>query len=158
MIVRASAFVALAMLMTAQPAAAQRSLPVCSDSMPVTGDTTRGGYMAPQVRGIVMPPVGYPKSMNGGTLEVRFLVNTEGVPDSFYVVGFVDPKYEKTLREAFLQYRFRPAAVDGCRRQGWSTQRMSFGPLPGRAPPTRQPAPPLKPLPPPPLPSSPPRP
>jgi hypothetical protein len=153
--VRTRILIVFAIVMAARPAVAQ--LPVCADSLPFTGDTTGVGYVAPRPTQIVVPPVGFPKSMHNGFLEVRFLVNTAGIADTAEVVGFVDPKYQKTLRKSLGQYRFAPARMPGCRRQGWYTLQMTLGPR-GGPPPSRTPWPRAQPLPPAPVPPPPPRP
>ena len=116
-------------LSVASPAAPlQAQLPICADSLPFTGDTATRGYIGPSPRSIVMMPAGHPKSMNGTSIEVRFLVNTAGTWDSLDITGFVEEEYGLKLRKALAQYRFSPASLKGCFRQGWARVTMSFGP------------------------------
>lgn len=126
--------VALTLMVAAPPASAQRGRPVCSDSMPFTGDTAGIGYLPPQVRSIFMPPSAVPKRMHG-TLELRFLVKTDGAWDSLHTVGVIDPRYDRDLRKALAKYRFGPAVLGGCRRQGWAVMHLTFGPRAGAVPP-----------------------
>ncbi|MEO5825693.1 MAG: hypothetical protein ABIR59_07390 [Gemmatimonadales bacterium] len=90
-------------------------------------------YLPPQVRSTFLPPPDAPKSMNG-TLELRFLVKTDGSWDTLHTVGLIDPTYDRKFRKALAKYRFAPAVLGGCRRQGWAVMHVTFGPLPAGAP------------------------
>ncbi len=114
----------LAIVTAAQPLAAQR--PVCSDSTPFVGDTTGIGYRQPNARQLWVPPVDFPSKMKGTRARVRFLVNTAGVPDSIAIDGAIDAKYEKKFRQELARYRFSPASLGGCLRQGWYEVYIDF--------------------------------
>lgn len=101
------------------------SLPVCADSMPVTGDTTGIGLHPPQALQIVIPEVSY-RRLAGIQVTIRHLVNTAGRVDSVVLEGVAHKKDIEALEKAGMASRYAPAWRNGCRLRGWSTGKMTF--------------------------------
>lgn len=102
------------------------SLPVCADSMPITGDTTGIGLHPPVPLQVVMPEVSY-RRLNGIKVTIRHLVNTAGRVDSVVVLDGVEHKKDiEALEKAGMATRYAPAWLNGCRLRGWSTGKMTF--------------------------------
>lgn len=104
------------------------ALPVCQDSLPVVvADTAGLGIVGPQVTAVVTPPFPVPKALLGTTGEIHVLVNPRGGIDSIVAIGIADARYVSKLREGMLAHaKYLPAQMSGCRRAGWTMQKVAF--------------------------------
>src|SRR5690606_29189450 len=110
--------------------AAALALPVCQDSLPVAvADTAGLGIRGPAVTAMVTPPFPVPKAIRGTTGEIHVLVNPRGGIDSIMAIGITDTRYVRELREGMLAHaKYLPATMNGCRRAGWTMQKVTFNP------------------------------
>jgi protein TonB len=80
-----------------------------------TGGGTGTGSLArgPEPRQLILPPFEFPKSMRGMTIQVTFVVESDGrVSDVVFVPEVPDRGYGKQLEKTMKSYLFRPARSD----------------------------------------------
>lgn len=74
-----------------------------------TGSLARG----PEPRQLILPPFEFPRSMRGMTIQVTFVVESDGrVSDVVFVPEVPDRGYGKQLERTMKSYLFRPARSD----------------------------------------------
>lgn len=95
-----------------------------------TGGGTGPGTLArgPEPRQMILPPFDYPKSMRGMTIQVTFVVESDGrVADVVFVPEVPDGGYAKKLETVMKSYRFRPArSAEGLPVRGATTVHITF--------------------------------
>jgi protein TonB len=79
------------------------------------GGTGTGTSLArgPEPRQLILPPFEFPKAMRGMTIQVTFVVESDGrVSDVVFVPEVPDRGYSKQLEKTMKSYLFRPARSD----------------------------------------------
>jgi outer membrane biosynthesis protein TonB len=67
----------------------------------------------PEPRQLILPPFEFPKSMRGMTIQVTFVVESDGrVSDVVFIPEVPDRGYGKQLEKTMKSYLFRPARSD----------------------------------------------
>lgn len=110
---------AIALLVAAMPAAAQKNRSATTDStrtwelkdvqqlpQPLNVDDLRKAMIQ------LYPPLLY-LARTSGRVEVRFRVDAHGVPDALEVMRSTEPVFDAPTLEALRKLRFSPALVDG---------------------------------------------
>lgn len=91
---------------------------------PGTGSLARG----PEPRQLILPPFEFPRSMRGMTIQVTFVVESDGrVSDVVFVPEVPDRGYGKQLEKTMKSYLFRPArSVEGLPVKGATVVHITF--------------------------------
>jgi len=77
------------------------------------GTGTASLARGPEPRQLILPPFEFPKAMRGMTIQVTFVVESDGrVSDVVFVPEVPDRGYGKQLEKTMKSYLFRPARSD----------------------------------------------
>ncbi len=103
-------------------------------SGPGRGPGTGGGgsgtslARAPEPRQLILPPFDFPKEMRGTTIQVTFVVESDGkVATVVFSPEVPDRAYAKKLENVMKSYRFRPArSPEGLPVRGATTVHITF--------------------------------
>ena len=98
---------------------------------PGTGDGTGGGggkAIPPQPRQLILPPLDYPRSLRGQTVEVTFWVARDGKVERVRLEPEIEDRgFAKRFVDVMMAYRFRPGrSIEGTPTPGTTTVTVSF--------------------------------